>query len=54
MNVKIEWYTIGGFQGSKDPQGSCLKKKKMMLEEEGVLFEDDSRIRIECLHTFEE
>lgn len=30
---------LHGFQGSTDANGSCLRKKKEMLLEEGVIFE---------------
>ena len=31
----------GGFYGSKDPFGKELIKKREMLEEEGVIFEEN-------------
>lgn len=31
-------FFLGGFQGSKDPMGDCLSKKRTMLAAEGVHF----------------
>lgn len=49
----------GGFSGSKDPDGPLLKKKRKMLEEEGVVFEDNHleianlKVASESLHEFD-
>ena len=44
--------TLGGFYGSTDVSGSLLKKKKEILEEETVTFEDNGKVSTSCLHTF--
>jgi methylated-DNA-[protein]-cysteine S-methyltransferase len=51
--------SLGGFSGSKDPDGPLLKKKRKMLEEEGVVFEDNHleianlKVASESLHEFD-
>jgi methylated-DNA-[protein]-cysteine S-methyltransferase len=44
--------TVGGFFGSTDKSGSLLKKKKDMLEEETVTFDESGKVSQACLHTF--
>lgn len=48
----------GGFYGSKDPKSENLKKKKLMLEEEGVFFDSSSekviKVAEDSLHSFDE
>mmetsp|Transcript_17297 Transcript_17297/g.28922 ORF Transcript_17297/g.28922 Transcript_17297/m.28922 type:complete len:151 (-) Transcript_17297:427-879(-) len=44
--------TLGGFFGSTDLSGSLLKKKRDMLAEETVTFEENGKVSESCLHTF--
>jgi hypothetical protein len=34
--------TIGGYSGSKDPESSNLKRKQILLLQEGVIFENET------------
>lgn len=42
--------TLGGYAGSTS--GEKPRKKRRLLEEEGVLFSEDGRVRNGCLHEF--
>eukprot|EP00696_Hemimastix_kukwesjijk_P001184 gnl/Hemi2/11517_TR3975_c0_g2_i1.p2 gnl/Hemi2/11517_TR3975_c0_g2~~gnl/Hemi2/11517_TR3975_c0_g2_i1.p2 ORF type:complete len:133 (-),score=37.74 gnl/Hemi2/11517_TR3975_c0_g2_i1:70-447(-) len=49
--------SLGGFQGSTQAGGCCLKRKLALLREEGVRFLDGApskkpKVAEECVHTF--
>jgi hypothetical protein len=43
----------GGFQGSVDQNGPSLKKKRMMLEEEGVKFINETTVSDVSIYRYE-
>ena len=44
--------SLGGFFGSTDLSGSLLQKKREMLKEETVKFEEGGKVSEDSLHTF--
>lgn len=42
--------TLGGFAGHRE--GEELRRKRRMLEEEGVHFDEKGRVRTDCVHDF--
>lgn len=42
--------TLGGFNGHRD--GEELARKRRMLEEEGVEFDEKGRVKASCVHGF--
>jgi methylated-DNA-[protein]-cysteine S-methyltransferase len=42
--------TIGGFAGQTD--GAKITKKRRLLREEGVRFDEEGRIETDCVHDF--
>lgn len=44
--------SLGGFFGSTDLSGSLLQKKREMLKEETVKFEEGGKVSADSLHTF--
>lgn len=49
--------SLGGFYGSKDMNGSLMKKKIQMLKDEGILLDDEDNVKkvkvaLPCIYTF--